>query len=162
MNALHSEIIRRLSLRRFGPMIWTSFLSVASVSSSDSWLPDKARRAWSLYPLDEHIRRSFELISVIALVELLLMLQRFIDLNPNILIDFSHKLLLLSRLLDSLLHETQSLRDDLPVKFEFNFLSFDSVVDFTDFDRKQVHHVVVPHYLLVLLPKLVVQISHAI
>ena len=162
MDALHSEFIWKLSFLRISSVFWASFLAWTSAPPSWSWLANKAGRARSFNPLDEHVRRRFELVSVIAFVELLFMLEGFVDFNANILVDFGHELLLLPSLLDSLFHKPKSLRYDFPIEFQLDLFSFDSVIDFRNFDRKQVHHVVVPHNLLVLLSQFVIQISNLV
>ena len=160
MNSLHFKLIWRVP--SFITVLRASFFAWTSTSTSRSWLSNKAGRARSFNSLDINIWRGFKLISVITLIKFLFMLESFIDLDTYVLVYFSDELLLLSCLLDSLLHKTKSLRDDLSVEFQLNLFSFNSIIDFRNFDWEKVHHVVIPHNLLMLLSQLMIQIPYFI
>jgi len=78
----------------------------------------------------------------------------------NLIVHFVYKQLLLLRLLNSLLHETQSVCDDFPVQLKFILLSLNPLVLLLDFNWEKVHHLVVLVDLLVLLGLDMLMVPH--
>lgn len=88
------------------------------------------------------MRRRFEHILVSRQVELLLLVKHNLNLSAHMVVDLTHKILLMLIFLDLLFHVTQAVVYDFAVEFKFELLTLYTVLLLPNLDRKEVHHVV--------------------